>query len=131
MIRLRDGRHLDRVYVMSERPYFKTWGIYPSDDPGKAEVPIEDVIEIIESPTRLPPKFADQLYKVGESGMGYTIFTVVFSDGSRMACLTGNAVDFIKYPDGKMPSDVTSVLPHVGRENAERQPDYCWCIFSE
>jgi hypothetical protein len=69
---------------------------------------------------------------MGESGMGYTIFTVVFADGSRQAYSCGNAVDFIRYPEGAGPKDVVDVLPHEGR-NAEpvRCPEYYWCLFSE
>jgi hypothetical protein len=64
--------------------------------------------------------------------MGYTIFAVVFSDGSRQACVTGNAVDFVSYPVGKGSGDVTAVHPHEGR-NAEpvRAPGWYWCLYSE
>jgi hypothetical protein len=48
--------------------------------------------------------------------MGYTIFTVVFADGLRQACVTGNAVDFIRYPPGKSPKDVVKVLPARGQK---------------
>ncbi len=64
--------------------------------------------------------------------MGYTIFTVVFSDGSRQAYVTGNAVDFIRYPGDKGPADVVKVLPHEGR-NTEmvKAPEYYWCLYSK
>jgi DNA-binding IscR family transcriptional regulator len=64
--------------------------------------------------------------------MGYTIFTIVFSDGERQACITGGAVDFIRYPNGKGPNDVSSVLPHEGGRNAEQvgAPDWYWCLYS-
>lgn len=107
-------------------------GVYPEDDRGKRFVRIEDVLKVEDSPTRLPAQFANEIYKHGESGMGYTIFTVVFSDGERQACGTGNAVDFIRYPDGKGPEDVVAVLPHEGR-NAQPvgAPDWYWCLYSE
>jgi hypothetical protein len=44
----------------------------------------------------------------------HTIFTVVFADGSRQAYGTGNAVDFIRYPEGKGENDVIDVLPTRG-----------------
>jgi hypothetical protein len=130
--RMKDGAALVCVYVVPEGPYIKHWGIYPQQDRGKSYISIADVEALAESPRRLPARFANKLYRSGESGMGYTIFTVVFGDGSRQAYGCGNAVDFIRYPDGKGPGDVVDVLPHEGR-NAEPAscPDHWWCLFSE
>lgn len=130
-VTLRDGRILDTVYIEPEIPYLRWWGVYPEDDRGKRFIKIEDVAKVEDSPTRLPVRFANQIYDHGESGMGYTIFTVVFSDGERQACGTGNAVDFIRYPKGKGPNDVAAVLPHEGR-NAQpvAAPDWYWCLYS-
>jgi hypothetical protein len=130
--RMKDGTVLGCVYVVPEGPYIKHWGVYPQQDPGKSYVSLSDVDALAESPRRLPAQFANKLYKSGESGMGYTIFTVVFADGSRQAYGTGNAVDFIRYPEGKGQSDVIDVVPHEGR-SAEPvgSPDYYWCLFSD
>lgn len=85
-----------------------------------------------ESPYRLPAPMASQIYQAGESGMGYTVFTVLFNDGTDQAYLTGNAVDFIHYPYGKGLKDVDSVRPHVGQHSDCRiGPNYSWCLFSE
>jgi hypothetical protein len=85
-----------------------------------------------------PPGFANELYLAGESGMGYCVFTVVFSTRfgllhrKRQAYLTGGAVDFIDYPHGLAGKDVHEVLPHVGRNAHPRNtPTYSWCIYSE
>src|SRR6266404_3576589 len=133
LVRLNDATEVDRVYLVSEAPYIRHWGVYPGQDSGKSEVHVEDVASLKESPSRLPPQFANELYKAGESGMGYTLFVVVFSDGTRQAFLTGNAVDFIEYPQGKGPQDVTAVLPNEGRNDPGRReaPNYSWCIYSE
>lgn len=130
-VTLSDGRILDTVYIEPEMPYLRWWGVYPEDDRGKRFVKIEDVVKVEDSPTRLPARFANQVYDHGESGMGYTIFTVVFSDGEQQAYGTGNAVDFIRYPNGKGPTDVVAVLPHEGR-NAQpvTAPDWYWCLYS-
>lgn len=130
-VTLSDGRIFDTVYIEPEMPYLRYWGVYPEDDQGKRFIKIEDVVKVKDSPTRLPARFANQIYDHGESGMGYTIFTVVFSDGERQAYGTGNAVDFIRYPDGKGPNDVSSVLPHEGR-NAQPvgPPAWYWCLYS-
>ncbi len=136
-VRLNDGKELDRVYLVSEIPYLSNWGVYPSRDRGKFEVHISDIVSVADSPSRLPAPFANELYRAGESGMGYTVFTVVFKGmipflNSRQAYLTGNAVDFIDYPWRKGPKDVVSVLPHVGRKSRYwNGPKYYWCLFSE
>jgi hypothetical protein len=132
-VRLKNGETLQCVYVIPEVPYMRQWGIYPEDDKGKSWIRIEDVAEVKESLTRLPARFATELYQHGESGMGYTIFTIVFRDGYRQACVTGNAVDFIRYPPGLGPEDVVAVLPHVGRrdDSPVRSPHWTWCLYSE
>ncbi|MCI3135027.1 hypothetical protein [Phenylobacterium aquaticum] len=63
--------------------------------------------------------------------MGYTIFTVRFRDGSSIAVGTGNAVDFIDYPEGQSPEAVVGVLPHVGRDDPHLRsgPTYWWCLY--
>lgn len=129
--RMKDGTVLVCVYVVSEVPYLKHWGVYPQHDRGKSHISLSDVDALTESSSRLPARFANKLYKSGESGMGYTIFTVVFADGSRQAYGTGNAVDFIRYPEGKGQVDVVDVLPHEGRRSEPVTcPDYYWCLFS-
>jgi hypothetical protein len=130
--RMKDGTVLVCVYVVPEKPYIKYWGVYPQQDSGKSYISILDVDALAESPRRLPARFANKIYESGESGMGYTFFTVVFADGSRQAYVTGNAVDFIRYPEGKDQSEVIDVVPHEGR-NAEPvgRPEYYWCLFSD
>jgi hypothetical protein len=130
---LKSGEACDTVYIAPEEPYIKYWGVYPENDRGKRWIKMEDVAEVEESPIRLPAQFANEIYRNGESGMGYTIFTVVFSDGSRQAYGMGNAVDFIRYPNGKGPKDVVAVIPHEGRNDATRVDgsEYYWCLYSE
>jgi hypothetical protein len=130
---LKSGEGFDTVYIVPEKPYLKHWGVYPEDDKGKRWIRIEDVAEVEDSPTRLPARFADELCRKGESGMGYTIFTVVFADGQRQACVTGNAVDFVRYPPGKGQRDVVAVIPHEGRrdDSLVKAPPWYWCLFSE
>jgi hypothetical protein len=128
---LNDGTVKDRVYVVEATPWFSYWGVWPEDDLGKHSIDIRTVTEINNSPSRLPARYADELYKAGESGMGYTIFTVRFADGSSIAVGTGNAVDFIDYPEGQSPETVVGVLPNVGRNDPHLRsgPEYSWCLF--
>ena len=129
-VTLDDGYEIDRVYVVEEGPYLRHWGIRPERDSAKTSVPIERVVSIRESPFRLPPRLATELYDAGESGMGYCVFVVEFSDGTRQSYVTGNAVDFITAPLGKIPSDACRVFPHEGRErHAQRGPHYAWCLY--
>ncbi len=130
---LKSGETFDTVYIVAEKPYLKYWGVYPEDDRAKRWIRIEDVAEVQDSQTRLPARFADEICQKGESGMGYTIFTVVFADGLRQACVTGNAVDFIRYPLDKGPKDVVGVIPHEGRrdDSLVKAPEWYWCLYSE
>ena len=130
---LKSGEAFDTVYIVPEKPYVKYWGVYPENDRGKHWIRMEDVVEVQESPTRLPAKFANEIYRSGESGMGYTTFTVVFADGMRQACATGNAVDFIRYPSGNLPKDVVAVISHEGRrdDSSIKSPEWYWCLYSE
>ena len=131
-VTLKDGSVFDAVYIVPELPYLRVWGIYPEDDQGKRSIQIEDVAKLEDSQARLPARFANELYKHGESGMGYTIFTLLFANGERQACFTGNAVDFICYPDGQGPNSVVAVLPHEGRDaKPVKGPDWYWCLYSE
>ena len=126
-----DGPILDRVYLAEASEWYLRWGVWPDEDPGKRSVSIEEVASIAVSPSRLPAWAADQIYSEGESGMGYTIFTVRFDDGSSQAYSAGNAVDFIQYPAGQSAATVAEVYPHLGpRDAACPPPDYYWCLYS-
>jgi len=131
--RLKTGELVECVYLSEAETWFRSWGVWPEDDAGKRSIKLLDIESLRESRLRLPATFANQLYAAGESGMGYTIFTVEFRDGSSSAYQTGNAVDFIDYPDGKGPTDVVRVVPHAGRNSPNRRvgPDYYWCLFSK
>jgi hypothetical protein len=130
--KLVSGEVLPCVYLVCGERYINSWGVYPENDRAKNWIRVQDVAEVVDSPCRLPAKFATKLYKHGESGMGYTIFTVLFSDLSRQAYGTGNAVDFIQYPEGKGPKNILWVFAHSGRKaNPLPCPTYYWCLYSE
>ena len=129
-VTLADGRELPCVYVVDAAAYLRVWGVYPERDPAKRAVPLAAVRGIRESSHRLPAALADTLYRAGESGMGYTVFTVEFSDGRRQAYVAGNAVDFIAAPPGLWAADAVRVRPHEGREAAPLPAvDYHWCLY--
>ncbi len=131
LVTLLDGRRLDCVYVLPEQPYFTYWGVWPEDDRGKYSIRIQDVSKIEESPSRLPPQIANELYQTGESGMGYYRFTLIFNDNSQQEYITGNAVDFVPLPAGKTKTDISKVLPGVGSDkNYSEGLKYFWCLHS-
>jgi len=131
-VTLHNGTTHPCVYFADASEYIKVWGVWPDDDSGKNEIEMEDIAAISASPSRLPLKFAEQLYRAGESGMGYTAFELLYSDGSKSAHLAGNAIDFVGLPRGKQSIDMVHVLPHAGRDskNHIKTPDYAWCLFS-
>jgi hypothetical protein len=120
-VTLKDGRSFDRVYVQEIESYIKHWSISPKDDTFKYSIPIAEVARIEESPFRLPAKLADKMYKAGESGMGYCVFTLVLKDGRKLPYITGNAVDFPNLPDDVNSSMIIDLLPHEGREELQDQ----------
>jgi hypothetical protein len=128
-VTLKDGTTHECVYVVSQATYIRDWGFYPKED---RDISINDVASLRESPFRLPAAFANKLYSAGDSCMAGEIFTVVFSDGSRQAYVTRDAGDFIGCPEGKTPSDIVDILPHVGKDASPQSGlPYSWCLYSD
>jgi hypothetical protein len=126
----RDGRVFDRVYVQPREPYLTHWGKLPFDDPHKGWIAISEIVDVEESPLRLPPKLAEQIYQQGETKMGVHMFRVDFRQGTSSAVMTGNAVDFIALPEGVTGADVVWVHPLTGYdEHTELGPRYYWSIY--
>ena len=136
-VTLRSGEIQDRVYIVEADGYLRACGVDPSADAAKRSIAVDQVVTIADSPYRLPAPLANKLYRAGESGMGYVIFTVVLNDGRRLTFVTGNAVDFPAWPADVNPQDAVDVLPHQGRDVFRDRPpsatessaDYCWCLY--
>jgi hypothetical protein len=127
---LKSGEVIPCVYVCDAQAYISIWGVWPEDDHGKQHIRVEDIAAIAESALRLPVVFANELYRAGESGMGYSVFTVVFSDGAEVSYVSGNALDFVSLPNGKRMADIVRVLPHKGRDQHPLGGlKYHWCLF--
>jgi hypothetical protein len=126
----RDGRAFDRVYVEPREPYLTRWGVLPFDDRHKGWIAISEIVDLEESPFRLPPHLADKVYRWGESGMGYCRFRVGFRGWKKSTVVTGNAVDFIPLPEGATGADVVRVHPPADRDGpSEQAPRYYWSIY--
>jgi hypothetical protein len=132
-VTLRTGEVVERVYLAARGSYMETWGVAPEEDPGKHAIALTDVLDLEESADRLPAPFANVLYRAGESGMGYCLFTVVFENGSRQVYVAGNAVDFVPVPKGQSFKSIAAVLPHEGPSDVSRLDglDYAWCLFED
>jgi hypothetical protein len=128
---LRSGATEECVYIVSADEYINQWGVWPDEDKAKRAVDIREVIRIVESPHRLPARFANILYRAGESGMGYAVFEIEFEDDSRQPYTAGNALDFIPLPPRKSMAEIRSVHPHSGRTARNRLEGlpYFWCLF--
>src|SRR5207302_2791199 len=119
------------VYVAEARAYVRSWGVWPWEDAGKAELSISDVRSIEDSPTRLRPELAKRMYDAGESTMGGCRFLLELRDGRRFTCLTGNAVDFLAWPPGVSPEDVVDLVPHstADADGVIAAAQYFWCLY--
>lgn len=130
------------MYVVEAEPYIRKWGIWPEHDMHKRQVSIADVTQIDESPRRLPAQLATKMYEAGETGMGYSTFTLVLCDGRQVPASAGNAVDFVELPQGVTGDMVVDLIPHeAGEQPPEEQPtgelapgtangdDFSWCLY--
>jgi hypothetical protein len=130
-VALRDGSFRDFVYVQEVGAWASRWigkGLIP-----ERRMTVDEVTSVAESRRRLPIAIANQLYDVGETGMGYYVFTLVFDDGREVPCLTGGAVDFIDLPDELDPARVVDVrvgVPTIELSKYANAADYLWCFYS-
>jgi hypothetical protein len=138
-VTLDGGEEQDFVLFVRAADYFVLWGVWPVNDSQKRSVAVERVVSIRESSYRLPPALANALYEVGESGMGYFVFTVLVRDGRRLPFVTGGAVDFPALPLGVTTNDIVDVFPEVGRDQfrdrgplpEESTANYFWCLYAD
>ena len=126
-VTLKDGSYHPRVYLVDGKQFDRTWGVI-----SRPTLPARDIVAVAESPERLPVEIADTLYEAGESGMGYCRFVLEFRDGRSQEYVTGNAIDFLEYPEGLTSTDVRRAVPHQGRMRSYlRGVDYEWCPVTD
>lgn len=129
-ITMRDGRVFDRVYVQSREPYLTHWGKLPFDDQHKGWIAISEIVDIEESPLRIPPALAEEIYRKGGTSVGVHMFRVTFRQGMNRVVMTGKAVDFVPLPEGVTGADVVWAQPVTGYdESSELGPRYHWSIY--
>lgn len=128
--RLLDNTALECVYFIAPEAVKRLFGFARVEEiPGIAWISPSQVATVTESPSRLPVRFANQIYRAGESRMGGCLFTLVFSRWRRRKYLTGNFVDFLEFPWGTHPSDVKEVILHRGASRVSRVPECKWCVL--
>ena len=78
----RENRSIESAAKAGERQatYGTAVGRVSANDGAKRLIHVEDVAAMRDSPTRLSARFANELYQQGESSIGYTIVTIVFSN---------------------------------------------------
>ncbi len=133
-VRLSNGKTYSRVLLSEYSTWYEEWGIDPEDDPDKRSIDVKRVEDIWESPHRLPAHIATKIYTQPESGMGYYRFKLTLDDGRSVDCLTGNVVDFLKWPHDLSPRKVVDVAVYGGpsRSNPDlRVARYVWCLYSD
>lgn len=90
---------------------------------------INDVSAVQPSPYRLPVQLAQRLYDHGESGMGYTCYTIVLRDGTSLAYTSmGSHLDFPNLPAGIRTDDIIDV--RFGGYGELTDADYITCYFA-
>jgi hypothetical protein len=128
--RLDDGTVQKCIYFVARETSKRLFGQErPEDIPGFPWVSPEEIASVAESPFRLPARFANQIYRAGESRMGCYIFTLVFSAWCKRHYLVGGFVDFLLFPRGRTPLEIREVLLHRGAKRSTPVPPYKWCIL--
>jgi hypothetical protein len=133
-VELSDGSVNSYVYVADSVSYFHQWGVDPEDDPGKSSILIEDISRIKESPYRLPPAIASEILRRHPGGMEKTGGFYLRLEGNRyLHCHTGDAVDFLNWPEGVTPDQVTGVLdsPAYGQRLEASGAEFWWALFEQ
>lgn len=129
-VRLTGGHPVDRVIFAEAAAWYRVWGIWPDEDPGKFAISPSTVVNIWESPLRMPAHLADALYRHGESGMGYHRLTVRLRDGSAVRVTTGNVVDYPYLPPGATGDSIVSVDHDELSAPIHEAPPYSWCLYT-
>lgn len=128
---LRDGTIFERVYFTTRISFRQmTRRDHPDEIVPGLSISPGEVVSIRESPSRLPARFANEIYHAGETGPGHMAFTLVFCRWFRRNyAVPGTMVDFLEYPLWLGPRDITSVRLFPRERHLRSIPVVRWCIF--
>jgi hypothetical protein len=128
--RMKDGTVEERAYFVAAETAVRLFGPAGIDAVSRSlRLPIDRVVSVAESPARLPAKFANQIYRAGETHYGCYLFTLVFSRWRRSRYMVGGFVDFLFYPSGRGPSDIQKAVLGNGARRATAVPKFKWCVY--
>lgn len=100
------GEKVERVYLYSADSYLKEWGVWPEKN---MEIPLSDVLEIVASKNSLPIEIVQKIIAKGETGMGYSSFTLIDQTGLEYPVLSGNLVNYIALPSSVSPNSIVDL----------------------
>ncbi len=129
-VRLTDGQTVERVIFAEADSWYREWGVWPDEDRDKVAISPSTVVDIWESPVRMPAHLADALYRHGESGMGFYRVTIRFRDNSAARFTAGNVVDFPYLPPGATGESIVSVDYDEPPGPIYEAPPFVWCLYA-
>jgi hypothetical protein len=126
-IELDDGTLFDCVYLfLNEINSF--WWINKSEE---NKLDIDHIKNIMNSNYRLPAKYSKKF--IGETGMGYTSFVIIFKDGTKQDYICQETCEFPDLPTNYSISDISNVIIHNNNKNSKtflKSKAYYWCLFT-
>jgi hypothetical protein len=130
-IEKRDGTVVECVHLVSLSSFQQLHRRPPAEVSGLSYVSPNEIRAIRTSRFRLPARFANEIYRVGESGPNYFGFRLEFSFWRhRDYCVVG-PVDFLYYPRWMGPGDIKGLGLSVRQRRVSLVPPSSWCVFEE
>ena len=125
--RVASGDWIDRVCLVRASDWF---GPMPHEQDDHPYMDIRDIVELRESPSRLPPPFINETHwKALGLGFNGGMIELVFRTGESLL-VGGEFFDFPPYPEDAGPADVVEVrTPTRDRMDEARFPARpIWCL---
>jgi hypothetical protein len=127
-VRLIDGFKLPRVIFIDEE-YVLKWhlGFWTGF------VGADKVVDVSDSPFKMPPPVLRKLASEGETSMNSLEFRITLKDGKRLPCWYSGYNPFIELPQPYEPASIVDV--EVGRGLVVLEaavladPDFVWCVY--
>lgn len=77
----------------------------------ESSIAIKDIVDVMPSPCRLPDEIYRKLSEAGETGMGYQLFDLHFSNGRTVRYLSGGFFAFPELPEGLTAEMIVAATP--------------------
>lgn len=131
-VTLRNGDYKSRVYLYEPSALRAFTGFDRPENLAHVDryLLADEIESIRESPERLPARFANEIYKAGESGYGYFAFRLMFRFLGHKDYVGGGLIDFLFYPRLRRASHVVGVQVHSPKRRITPFPQSFWGVFS-